>query len=50
MGKRIDSYRVLVGKPDGKNNLEDLRVHGRIILKWIFKKWVGGVMDCIDVT
>jgi hypothetical protein len=28
------------------NNLEDPRVDGKIILKWIFRKWDGG-MDWI---
>ena len=27
--------RVLVGKPEGKNHLEDLGVDGSVILKWI---------------
>jgi hypothetical protein len=35
-GKR-NMYRVLVGKPEGKNNLEDLGVDGNIILKWVFR-------------
>ena len=39
MGKRRGVYRVLVGKPEIKDHLEDLGIGGRIILKWIFKKW-----------
>jgi hypothetical protein len=31
------------------DHLEDPRVDGRIILKWIFKKWGGG-MDWIDMA
>ena len=36
-------YRVLVGKPDGKSHLGDPGVDGRIILRWIFRKWDVGV-------
>jgi len=31
----IRKYRVLVGKPEGKNHLGDPDVDGRIILSWI---------------
>jgi hypothetical protein len=32
------AYRVLVGRPEGRRPLGKLRVSGRIVLKWIFKK------------
>jgi hypothetical protein len=35
MGERRGACRVLVGKPDGRNHLEDRGVDGRIILKLI---------------
>jgi len=43
MGERRGVYRVLVGKPEGKNHLGDPCVDGRIILRWIFRKWDVGV-------
>jgi hypothetical protein len=41
-GERRGSYRALVGKPEGRNHLEDPGVDGMIILKWIFKRLNGG--------
>jgi len=35
VGERRDSYRVLLGKPEGKNHLEKLGIIGRIILRRI---------------
>jgi hypothetical protein len=34
-------YIQMVGKPERENHLKDLGVNGRIIRKWIFKKWYG---------
>jgi len=33
------SYRVLVGRPEGKRPRGRPRHRWRLILKWIFKKW-----------
>ena len=39
MGERIGVYRDSVGKPRRKDHLGDPGVDGRIILRWIFRKW-----------
>jgi hypothetical protein len=39
MGERKSVYRVLVGKPEGKRPIGRPDVDGRIILRWIFRKW-----------
>ena len=36
-------YRVLMGKHEGKRPLGSPGVDGRIILRWIFRKWDLGV-------
>ena len=45
--ERRGVYRVLVGKPEEKNHLEDPGIDGRVIFRWIFRKW--GV-DWIDLA
>ena len=36
-----------MGRSERKNHLADPGVEGRIILKWIFRSWVGGGLDWI---
>jgi hypothetical protein len=43
IGERSGVCRVLVGKPEGKNYWGDPGVDGRIISRWIFRKWDVGV-------
>ena len=43
MGEKRGAYRVLVGKPEGKRQLGDPGVDGRMILRLIFRKWDVGV-------
>jgi hypothetical protein len=43
MDERRGAYRALVGKPEGRNHLEDPGVDERIILKWIFERLDGGI-------
>jgi hypothetical protein len=44
------AYMVLVERPDGSTDyLEDLGVCGRIIFKWVSKKWEWD-MEWIDLA
>jgi hypothetical protein len=42
-GKGRGVYRILVGKAEGKRPLGKQGVDGRIILRWIVRKWDVGV-------
>jgi hypothetical protein len=48
-GDRRGAYRVLVGRPHGKRELGRPRHRWEDNIKWIFRKWVGG-MDWIDLA
>jgi len=39
MWERSGTYRVLLGNPRRRDRLEEPGVDGKIILKWIFRKW-----------
>jgi hypothetical protein len=49
MGDERGAHRVLVGDLTEIDHVEDPGVDGRIILKFIFKRWDGG-MDWIDLA
>jgi hypothetical protein len=34
--------QVSGGKPEGKRQLEDPGIDAKIVLRWIFRKWVVG--------
>jgi hypothetical protein len=40
MGERRGVYRVLVRKSE-RDHLEDPGVHGKTMLRWVFRKWDG---------
>ena len=42
MGEGRGVYRVWVGKPEG-DHWGDTDVDGRIILRWIYRKWNVGL-------
>jgi hypothetical protein len=39
MGEMTSACRILVGKPEGRDHSEDLKLDGRIILKCILDKY-----------
>jgi hypothetical protein len=42
MGEGRSLYRVLMGKPEGKDHLKDQGVDGRMGSKWALGRLVGG--------
>jgi hypothetical protein len=42
-GRYEKTYNILVGKPEGRDDLEDLRINGKGILEWILGKYGGRV-------
>jgi hypothetical protein len=46
ISERRGVYRVLMRRPEGKNQLGDPGVEGKILLGWIFRNWnVGHGLD-----
>ena len=43
-------YRVLVGKPEGKNHWGDLGVDEGLILRWKIRRWDVWGMDWIELA
>jgi hypothetical protein len=52
MWERRGAYWVFMGKSDVKRHLEDVRIAGSIILKWILSSGtvVHSLIACIDIT
>ena len=50
MGERRAVCGVLLGKVRVRDHLEDPGIGRRIILRWIFRKWVVGGVEWIDLA
>jgi len=48
-GERRVVYRVFVEKPEGKRSLGRPRSRWEEVIRWIFRKWDGG-MNWIDLA
>ena len=44
-GERRVVYRFSVGKGEGMNHFKDPGIEGRILLRWVFRKWGGHALD-----
>jgi hypothetical protein len=42
IGEMRNAYKILVGKPEGKSHLNNVDMDGRIMSKWILRKWGVG--------
>jgi hypothetical protein len=42
MVERRGVYRILAGRPERRNHLEDSGINGIMISEWIIKRWEGG--------
>ena len=52
MEEKRGIYRVVVGKCEGNNHLEDPGLDGRIILRWMFRTWevrTGNGWSCLRI-
>jgi hypothetical protein len=43
MGEERNVYKVLMGRPKGKNHLENQGIDGRMGSEWILGRLTGGV-------
>jgi hypothetical protein len=50
MGEERKMYKVLVGKPKGKNHSEDQGIDGKIGSEWILGRLAGGGVKCIQLA
>jgi hypothetical protein len=50
MGEKRNTYRLLVGKTEGKRPLGRPRCRWVVILGWILERWDWGDVDWIDLA
>jgi hypothetical protein len=51
MGEMRNAYKFFDGNLEGKDHMENLGVHRRIMLEWILEKWGGKLWtDWIHLT